>query len=247
MRFETRGRAMMATSALTIALVMLLAAFNAAPAGAAGSAAAPASATPASGGTPATAPSGAVAVRRRPVRSSIGLLSRRTHVRAGRLARVSGRVRPGTAGRLVVLQRRSGHGWRTIARTRTRSGGRFTLRHRTRSSDSAALRVRVAGGPAATRRTRHAGRLEVFRSALASWYGSGTFLACGGRLTPGMMGVAHKTLPCGTKVTIRYRGRQVRVPVVDRGPFSGPREFDLGPGVRRALGFEGVAVVQVAH
>ena len=35
------------------------------------------------------------------------------------------------------------------------------------------------------------------------------------------MGVAHKSLPCGTKVTIRYRGRQVRVPVVDRGPYVG--------------------------
>lgn len=181
------------------------------------------------------------------MRSSIGLLSRRTNVRAGRLSRVAGRVRPGNAGRLVVLQRRSGRGWRTIAGTRTRAGGRFTLRHRTRSSVSAALRVRVAGGRGMTRRTRRAGRLEVFRSALASWYGSGTFLACGGRLTPGMMGVAHKTLPCGTMVTIRYRGRQVRVPVVDRGPFSGAREFDLGPGVRSALRFEGVGIVHVAH
>ena len=244
MRFEARGRAMMATSALTIALVLLLAAVNAAPAGAD---AVLGAVTPAPGATPAKAPAGAVAVRKRPVRSSIGLLSRRTHVRAGRIARVSGRVRPGTAGRLVVLQRRSGHGWRTIARTRTLPGGRFTLRHRTRSSVSATVRVRVAGGRGVTRRTRRAGRLEVFRSALASWYGSGTFLACGGRLTPGMMGVAHKTLPCGTQVTIRYRGRQVRVPVVDRGPFSGAREFDLGPGVRRALGFEGVGVVHVAH
>jgi hypothetical protein len=181
------------------------------------------------------------------VRSSIGLLARRTQVRAGRLARVAGRVRPGRAGRLVVLQRRSGRSWSTIARTRTGAGGRFLLRHRTRSSVSAALRVRVAGGPGVTRRTRRAGRLEVFRSALASWYGSGTFLACGGRLTPGMMGVAHKSLPCGTRVTIRYRGRQVRVPVVDRGPFSGAREFDLGPGVRSALRFEGVGVIHVAH
>jgi rare lipoprotein A (peptidoglycan hydrolase) len=62
-----------------------------------------------------------------------------------------------------------------------------------------------------------------------------------------MMGVAHKALPCGTRVTIRYRGRQVRVPVVDRGPFSGAREFDLGPGVRSALRFEGVGVIHVAH
>ena len=66
-------------------------------------------------------------------------------------------------------------------------------------------------------------------------------------MTPGMMGVANKSLPCGTKVTIRYRGRQVRVAVVDRGPYSGAREFDLGPGVRSALHFDGVGTVQVAY
>jgi len=41
--------------------------------------------------------------------------------------------------------------------------------------------------------------------------------------------------------------RQVRVPVVDRGPYAGGREFDLGPGVRAALRFDGVGTVQVAH
>ena len=50
------------------------------------------------------------------------------------------------------------------------------------------------------------GRLNVYRSAYASWYGPGLYgnrLGCGGTLGPGTFGVAHRTLPCGTKVTLR--------------------------------------------
>ena len=56
--------------------------------------------------------------------------------------------------------------------------------------------------------------------------GSGYF-ACGGRYLKTTMGVAHKTLPCGTLVQLRYQGRSITVPVVDRGPFSAGLEFDL--------------------
>ena len=238
MRTDLHARAMMATCALTIAMMLLLAALNAAPAAANGGTAAPVAAS--------TAPATPVASKAR-TRTVLGVLSRRTHVRAGRTARIAGRVRPAAAGRLVVLQRRAHRHWVTIDRTRTGAHGRYTLRYRTRDALSAALRVRVAGGHGVTGRTRGVGRLEAFRPALASWYGEGQALACGGHMTAGMMGVAHKSLPCGTKVTIRYRGRQVRVAVVDRGPYSGAREFDLGPGVRSALHFDGVGTVQVAY
>ena len=238
MRTDLHARAMMATCALTIALMLLIAAFNAASATANGAVAAP-SAT-------STTPATPIASKAR-TRTVVGVLSQRTHVRAGRTARIAGRVRPAMSGRLVVLQRRAHRRWVTIDRTRTRAHGRFTLHYRTRDPISAALRVRVAGGHRVTGRTRRIGRLEAFRPALASWYGEGQALACGGHMTPGMMGVANKSLPCGTKVTIRYRGRQVRVSVVDRGPYSGAREFDLGPGVRSALHFDGVGTVQVAY
>lgn len=238
MRTDLHARAMMATCALTIATTLLIAALNAAPAVANGGAAAPVAAS--------TTPVTPVAAKAR-TRTVLSVLARRTHVRAGRTARIAGRVLPAASGRLVVLQRRAHRRWVTIDRTRTRSHGRYTLRYRTRDAISAALRVRVAGGHRVTGRTRRVGRLEAFRPALASWYGEGQALACGGHLTPGMMGVAHKSLPCGTKITIRYRGRTVRVPVVDRGPYSGAREFDLGPGVRSALRFDGVGTVQVAY
>src|SRR4051794_8472099 len=41
--------------------------------------------------------------------------------------------------------------------------------------------------------------------AVASWYGPGLYgnhLACGGTLTPGTFGVAHKALACGTKIRL---------------------------------------------
>jgi rare lipoprotein A (peptidoglycan hydrolase) len=84
------------------------------------------------------------------------------------------------------------------------------------------------------------------RLALASRYdGYGQPLACGGTLTRHTQGVANKTLPCGTDVTITYRGKTVQVPVIDRGPYVGQREFDLAGPTANALGFQGVQWVRV--
>ena len=197
----------------------------------------------AAGGTsPTAANSGERGVR---VAVHVTVTTQRTDVDQGAAARVAGRVRPARAGRLVVLQRRAHGQWQTLARTRTHAGGRYTFAYRVHAAFSAPLRVRAAGSPALAGGHHGAGRMNAFRPALASWYSGGQALACGGSMTAGMMGVANKSLPCGTMVTIRYHGRQVRVPVVDRGPYSGNREFDLGPGVRSALGFDGVGTVWV--
>ena len=50
------------------------------------------------------------------------------------------------------------------------------------------------------------------------------------------LGVAHKSLPCGTMVQFRYNGKVVTVPVIDRGPYVGSRQFDLSYGACSALG-----------
>jgi len=52
-------------------------------------------------------------------------------------------------------------------------------------------------------------------------------LACGGWYRRGTVGVASRTLPCGTRVEFRYRGRTVVAPVVDRGPFTAGVDWDL--------------------
>jgi hypothetical protein len=82
-----------------------------------------------------------------------------------------------------------------------------------------------------------------WRSALCSWYWEPQGLAGGGYLTSNAMIVAHKSLPFGTRIQFGYRGRSCFAVVMDRGPYVGHREFDLGPGTARALRFDGVDTV----
>jgi hypothetical protein len=138
---------------------------------------------------------------------------------------------------MVALQVAAGRGWATLSKARTRTGGRFVLRYFPWRTGSERVRLSFAGGEG-LRRVRHPlGELRVFRAVEVSWYGGGGSLACGGPLTPATMGVASRTLPCGTLVTLRFAGRSVRVPVVDRGPYVSGREFDLTHATKQALGF----------
>jgi hypothetical protein len=85
--------------------------------------------------------------------------------------------------------------------------------------------------------------------ARATWYGPGLYgntTACGQVLRTGTVGVAHKTLPCGTVVAIAYRGRFLVTRVIDRGPYHRGYTWDLTNGARRLLGFEGVGEVRHA-
>lgn len=73
-----------------------------------------------------------------------------------------------------------------------------------------------------------------------SWYGPGFYgnrTACGYALTTTLIGVAHRTLPCGTLVTFKNpaNGRIVTAPVVDRGPYVSGRQWDLTGGLCVAL------------
>jgi rare lipoprotein A (peptidoglycan hydrolase) len=62
-------------------------------------------------------------------------------------------------------------------------------------------------------------------------------------MTRTLLGVAHRKLPCGTEIALSYRGRSIVVPVVDRGPFSGGREFDLTAATRNRLNFGSTGTV----
>ena len=163
--------------------------------------------------------------------------STRLNVLEGHPAIVTGTLRPSLPGRMVMMQTLGAHGWSTVARARTRAGGRFQLRFLSRRAGSEPARVRFAGDSLDLGAHRRLGWLNVYRLAGASWYGGGGSLACGGSLTSATMGVANKTLPCGTLVTLRYGGRSLRVPVIDRGPYVPGREFDLTQATKQALGF----------
>ena len=172
--------------------------------------------------------------------AKVGVGKRKLNVHAGRRAVVKGTVLPRVAGLVTYLQIRTAKRWVTIGRDRTGSQGRYRLRDKRTYPMSARVRVVVrAGGDKAKRRI---GRMNVYRHALASWYGPGFYgrrTGCGGTLGYSQLGVAHKTLPCGTKVTLRHNGRRVRVPVIDRGPYAGAREYDLTAATARKLGFRG--------
>ncbi len=172
-------------------------------------------------------------------------VSARKHVRAGSKAPVRGTLTSGARGRRIAVQvRGAGHGWNTVARTHTRKGGNFRTMWRGRQAGRFAMRVVAPGTRVPSRRV--SGKLTVYRPVTASWYGPGLYgnhLACGGRLSQGTVGVANKTLPCGTKVTLRYHGRSATIPVVDRGPYVAGRTYDLTPGTKRKLGFGSTGVV----
>jgi rare lipoprotein A len=158
---------------------------------------------------------------------------KRMHVRAGQRVAVAGTATPGSVASLQI--RRRGR-WRTIDRDRVAASGRYALRSRLHRTMSAPVRMAVGG------LKRPLGRVNVYRWASASWYGPGLYgnrLGCGGTLTPGRIGVAHKSLPCGTKLRLRHRGRTVRVRVIDRGPYVGGREYDLTEATARKLRFHG--------
>lgn len=83
---------------------------------------------------------------------------------------------------------------------------------------------------------------KVHTTGIATWFGPGFYgqtTACGQTLTPGVIGVANRTLPCGTLVKVSYKGRALTVPVLDRGPYSNiGASWDLTAGAAEALGIE---------
>jgi rare lipoprotein A (peptidoglycan hydrolase) len=81
---------------------------------------------------------------------------------------------------------------------------------------------------------------KIHKTAIATWFGPGFYgkqTACGQTLTPSVIGVANRTLPCGTLVRVSYNGRTLTVPVLDRGPYSHiGADWDLTGGAAQALG-----------
>jgi len=182
--------------------------------------------------------------RARPVRRRLRVRARMLHpnVLVGQDVAFIGVTLPRSGRRYVGVQRRAGAGWVDVARVRTDRHGHFLARYWPHILGRVTLRLRVVGGaghvatvpePAAT----------VFHQVVASWYGPGGTTACGETLDAGTLGVANRTLPCGTMVTLRYGSRTVTVPVIDRGPFVAGRDYDLTYATKLALGAGDVTVL----
>jgi hypothetical protein len=113
---------------------------------------------------------------------------------------------------------------------------RFQRRHRLRTDGVVGNRTRKKV-------------VRTMPKSVATWYGPG-FLgertACGQRLRRKTIGVAHRHLPCGTKVTLKYRGRYIRTRVIDRGPYTRGVRWDLTQRTARKLHLEVTDTIRAA-
>jgi rare lipoprotein A (peptidoglycan hydrolase) len=179
--------------------------------------------------------------KERKMRSKVVIRVQR-HVRTGRTGVVEGQVWPHAGNRRVTL-RLDGDKVRTV---RTGRGGRFRIRFRAPRPGVYRAAATAHRTGTAKRDSTRGKRINVYRATAASYYGPGLYgnlTACGQTLAPSTVGVANRSLPCGTKVTFRYRGRTVTARVIDRGPYAAGREWDLTSALKAKLGFGSTGTV----
>jgi rare lipoprotein A len=100
------------------------------------------------------------------------------------------------------------------------------------------LSAPIAASPALT--------ATVYATSLATIYGPGFYgnkTACGQKLTRSMIGVASRSLRCGTQVTIYYDKQALTVPVIDRGPYANGASWDLTMATAKDLGITGTVTI----
>ncbi len=177
------------------------------------------------------------------VTAQFSVTRRSVAVLSGGPVHVQGRLSPVRSNRQVRLQGRSRGHWRTLASGRTGSAGGFRLRFLAVNGQQGRLRVVFAGDATNAGAVQSVGSLTVYSQSLASWYDDSGATACGFHAG---LGVANLSLPCGSRVGIRYGGRTVTATVDDRGPYVGGRGWDLNQNTAAALGFGGVGTVWVS-
>ncbi len=166
--------------------------------------------------------------------------------------RFTGSVPASAAGKIVEIERlghQTGGTWQPTAHSTAASDGSFTAvwhvshigQFRIRAVIENSPGVRPSGATISPSVT-----ITVFRPSLATQYGPGFYgqkTACGQTLRGHTIGVANRTLPCGTPVAVYYRGRTLVVPVIDRGPYANGADWDLTEAAGKALGIAGTAQI----
>lgn len=164
-------------------------------------------------------------------------------VMLGKTAEVSGTLSGVHKGDLIEIQRSNPNGEWTVLTTATAgASGGFTAIWKPTASERLQLRA-VPAGAASFRsaNTIPTRPIAIFPRTTATWFGPGFYgkrTYCGNRMTRGLLGVAHKKLPCGARVEVFHNGRSVTVPVVDRGPFHKKIEYDLTAATAKRLRFK---------
>ena len=186
-------------------------------------------------------------IRRTAVASRISLKVGPDDVYAGRRVKLRGTLYPIAPGRQVVLQQYVHGSWRKIKKVGV-FDGRFSAGFDANYKGHRKVRA-IFAGDATSRRAIEKKPLTIYEPDLATWYGPGLYgntTACGQKLGTETLGVAHRSLPCGTKVSILYRGRTITVPVIDRGPYSSA-DWDLTSETAERLGFSGKETIGVTR
>jgi rare lipoprotein A len=172
----------------------------------------------------------------------------------GRQINFSGAVSRRHAGAKVVIER-SGRGtggaWVKTASTTVASDGSFGARWNANHTGPFAFRAVLRRSRARTAASAWPTvNVMVYRLSVATLYGPGLWgnhTACGETLRHKTLGVANRTLPCGTKVSHYYAGRSIVVRVIDRGPYANGANWDVTMATARALHMSSTETIGAAR
>ncbi|MGI8430277.1 MAG: septal ring lytic transglycosylase RlpA family protein [Solirubrobacteraceae bacterium] len=183
----------------------------------------------------------------------IAVAARASALLRGRL-QFTGTVPRSSAGDSIEIERlgrQTGGVWAPTVHTTARAGGSFVAVWQTNHIGRFAIRAvierrRRAASASPRPRTSPSLSVTVYRSAIATQYGPGFYgqtTACGQVLRRNTIGVANRTLPCGTPVAIYYQGQTIVVPVIDRGPYANHADWDLTEATGKLLAMDGTATI----
>ncbi|MGK2877481.1 MAG: septal ring lytic transglycosylase RlpA family protein [Solirubrobacterales bacterium] len=164
---------------------------------------------------------------------------------AGKPATLNGHLADATA-TISITVKRGNSDWLPIGTAEADAYGDFTFTWTPPRSGRYNFRFTEDGATTATDDGPPQGTVSVYRRQKATWYGPGFYgnrTACGQKLTRRTLGVAHKTLPCGTRVEFFLRGKSITLPVIDRGPYANGATWDLTLAAMKRLGSSSTEVL----
>jgi rare lipoprotein A len=153
------------------------------------------------------------------------------------------------SGQQVEIERdgkQTGWLWEPVATVPVASDGSFSATWATNQAGQYAVRAQVVDNLASAADATPSLTVTVYRQQKATFYGPGFYgnkTACGARLTKTTIGVANRTLPCGSTVSLLFKGRTLAVPVIDRGPYANGADWDLTEATAQAIGMGGTAQI----
>ena len=165
---------------------------------------------------------------------------------------VTGSVPASDAGDVVEIDQLSSAAtatWVPVADAGAQPGGSFAASWHPGRAGQLTIRAVITGSEASSAAAAPTLSLTVYRRSTATLYGPGFWghrTACGEVLRRRTIGVANRTLPCGTLVQLYYSGRVITVPVIDRGPYAHGANWDLTMATGRAIGALTTVVVGAA-